>query len=184
MTTFGPIQEAPEQFGPDFTSTPDHPPADVPTPEKKSTRASRKNDEGIFGLGKNSPARSSVRQLNEDDRIKLVRIYERVAGFIRLVHPRLGNTMESQAEECADSWAALAAVNVKVRSKILAIVEGGELFDVLVAHSPLLIAVLPEEYVLRFMNQVTTAFGEFLHKPQPEEEETFEPQYVGGGAAR
>lgn len=175
--TAGPftVESAPD-FGPDFSNTAPEMPAETPEPEpvkvRKTTRASGKaaqDDGGLFGkLGKNSPARSSVRQLTEADQAALAKYYVRAGGMIRYAHPRLGNVMVECADECAESWIKLAAKNVKVRAKILAILEGGELLGVIMAHSPLLIAVLPEQFVASVMFRASDALSKLFNSSDDE----------------
>lgn len=163
------------EYGPDFLATPEVPLSEPADPSPQTTRAKNKaKDEpkGIFAnLGKNSPARSSVRKLTDDDRDKLIDRYDWLAGMVKFFHPRLAQAIDQNAEKCAQSWCDLAANNVKVRANILAFLEGGEIMGVVITHTPLLIAALPEKYVAMFMQNIMSAFGQFAHAPQPESED-------------
>lgn len=170
------VEDAPS-FGPDFTNTPDSPDeSPEPVSTKKTTRAAGKplkDSGGILGnLGKNSPARPSTRALTEADRDKLSRLYVKVGKGIRYVHPRLGNAMVENADDAADSWIALAAVNVKVRAKILGILEGGEIMGVAIAHAPIFLALLPENFIANILFRANGAFETlFRHHEQESDEE-------------
>ncbi len=178
MTQF--VTEPAPDFGPEFTATPLDPAMPAPEPAQ-TTRAKNKaageESKGIFGsLGKNSPARSNVRRLTDDDARKLAARYDWVAGMVKYVHPRLARSIDDNTEVCVQSWMNLAENNVKVRAKILAFIEGGEIMGVVIAHSPLLIAALPEKYVAMFMQGIMSGFGKFANEPEePEEDPAFYP---------
>lgn len=167
------------EYGPDFLATPETPLDESAAEQPQTTRAKNKaKDEpkGLFAnLGKNSPARSNVRKLTADDHAKLAGRYLWLAGVVKYVHPRLAQAIDGNAESCAQSWCDLAENNFKVRAKLLAFLEGGEIMGVIMAHTPLLIAALPEKYVAMFMHNIMSAFGQFAHAPQEEPEE-WDPQ--------
>lgn len=176
-----PVAEPVAEFGPDFTATPHDTAAPAPEPQQTTrvkNKAAGEQKAGIFSnLGKNSPARSSVRKLTEDDALKLADRYDWLAGTVKYFHPRLGKAIEANAEKCVISWMNLAEHNVKVRAKLLAFIEGGEIMGVVMAHVPILIAALPEKYVAMFMQGVMSAFGQFVQSPDDDSADVPSPEF-------
>lgn len=154
VTDSGPVD-----FGPDVSNTPTEPPKEAP---KRRSRARDKAESLLGDLGKNSPARSSVRKLSDDDRARLVSMYETVASLAQPIRPTLALAIHTSKEQCVDSWMNLADKNVKVRAKILAFLEGGEWTAVLIAHLPLFMAVIPERLLVKWMTGIGSMFGNLM----------------------
>lgn len=160
MTAAFEVRESSVDFGPDVSSTPTEPPKEAP---KRRTSRARDKAESLLGdLGKNSPARSSVRKLSDDDRARLVSMYETVATLAQPIRPALALAIHGSKEQCVDAWMNLAEKNVKVRAKILAFLEGGEWTAVLIAHLPLFMAVIPERLLVKWMTGIGSMFGNLM----------------------
>lgn len=99
-----------------------------------------------LGLGQNRKTRSGVRQLTKSDHEKIVGLYVTIGFGVVLVNQTAGQTIAEQAESCADAWVNLAKENDGVRRGLLFMIEGGAWGAVLVAHLPILFAVLPAEF--------------------------------------
>lgn len=145
-----------QDFGPDFTATPDAPPADsatsARTTRRRATKKQKPEDDSLLGkLGTNSPARSPIRQLTAEDRDIIASHYRKIARIAVYFRPQLGHALEMQSDECADGWMRWAAKNVKVRKQLLAVVEGSAVTEVMMAHLPILMAVVPEKFVEQFL---------------------------------
>lgn len=142
-------------FGPDYSDTPSEPPRAPGKSKARETAERVLND-----LGKNSPTRSGVRKLTNDDRDAIAGLYRQLSGPIGIVRPQLAVAMREGADECATAWCNLAEKNVKVRQKILAVLEGGEWGKLIFAHMPLIIAVLPEDLVRNWMLKAGSLFAQ------------------------
>lgn len=152
------VRESSVDFGPDVSSTPPEPPKAAP----RRTRAKDKAENLLGELGKNSPARSSVRKLTDDDRRRMIAMYETIGTMAQPFRPALATAIEMSKERCVDSWCNLADKNVKVRAKILAFLEGGEWTAVGMAHLPLFMAVIPERLLIKWMTGIGSMFGNLM----------------------
>lgn len=153
MTDPTPIPEMPElplqpsgAFGPDHSkSTPD----DVPFADKLPPKVNQKNPprstkSAFASLGQNKKARSGVRKLDEKDREKIASLYVFAAMPLQAFKPKVAAAMAQSADKCADAWMELAQENDTVRRTILMLIEGGVWGKVFIAHTPILIAALPD----------------------------------------
>jgi hypothetical protein len=128
----GPLLDAPI---PDHTRS-----ADAPTPPEEPRK--RKG----LGLGQNRKRASGVRQLTKSDHEKIEGIYITLGFGVMLVNQPAAQTIAEQATPCADAWVNLARENDGVRRALLFVIEGGAWGAVLVAHLPIVFALLPEEF--------------------------------------
>jgi len=178
------VRESPVDFGPDFSSTPSEPPKAAP---KRNSRVKDKAESLLGELGKNSPARSSVRKLTDDDRQRMLAMYDTIATMAQPFRPALATAITMSKERCVDSWCNLADKNVKVRAKILAFMEGGEWTAVFLAHLPLFMAVIPERLLIKWMTGIGSMFGNMMGMSQedgrPESTEDYYPNEYGPQAA-
>lgn len=179
------VRESAVDFGPDTASTPPEPPKAAP---RRSSRVKEKAESLLGELGKNSPARSSVRKLSEEDRSRMVGMYETIANMARPIRPALATAIDMSKERCVDSWCNLAEKNVKVRAKILAFLEGGEWTAVFLAHLPLFMAVIPERLLVKWMTGIGSMFGNMMGVSQEDSEpggstEDYYPNEYGPQAA-
>jgi hypothetical protein len=177
------VRESSVDFGPDVSSTPTEPPKEAP---KRTSRAKAKAESLLGDLGKNSPARSSVRKLNDDDRVRLLSMYDTIGALAQPIRPALALAIQTSKEQCVDAWMNLAEKNVKVRAKILAFLEGGEWTAVLIAHLPLFMAVIPERLLVKWMTGIGSMFGNLMGVSTAdgdENENDYPPDYSGYQAA-
>lgn len=181
MTAAFEVRDSAEGFGPDVSSTPDSPPK--PAAPKRSSAAKEKA-QGMFAeLGKNSPARSAVRKLTDDDRRRMIGVYDTIGNLARPIRPALSTAIEMSKERCVDSWCDLADKNVKVRAKILAFLEGGEWTAVLMAHLPLFMAVIPEQLLVKWMTGIGSMFGNLMGVSTVDNDEGDDSGVYNGQAA-
>lgn len=179
-------QDAPPlPFGPDFTQTPEKDPPKInqknPPRAASDTKRGGKSDSGKgrvpFGL--NKKVRSPVRKLTREapngetksDFERLVAWYQRIGKMAAPFHPKFANAMWDQAEDCADSWFDLAETNDTVRRYVLAMIEGGAWGKVIAAHTPIFLAVIPEETLNRFFLRGMGLFAANLNVEQDTGEE-------------
>lgn len=154
----------PQDFGPDFSQTPDK---DKTPPKINQKNPPRSAKDTFKPLGQNKKLRSPVRRLTREapngetksDFEMLVAWYHRLSTLSAMFHPKLSMALEAQAEDCADAWFDLAEKNDAVRRYILAMVEGGAWTKVIAAHTPILLAVIPEETLNRFFLKVMGTIG-------------------------
>lgn len=154
------LEARPGNFGPDSSRTED---------PKKPSVAAQKAKDALGSLGDNTKPRSGVRKLGEIERLWILRKYTNLAKMAMPFHPKFADALAGQAEECADGWMAVAEKNDKVRRQILAAIEGGAWGELLVSHGPILMALLPERFLNRLLDQSMELFGSFLHRTQGDE---------------
>lgn len=130
-------------FGPDPSLSKDVPPA----PKVNQKNPPRSGKSVFSSLGQNKKVRSGVRKLDEKDRDKIASLYTFGAMGLMPFKPQAAQAMALSADKCADAWMELAQENDSVRRVILALVEGGVWGKVFAAHTPILIALLPENLV-------------------------------------
>lgn len=130
VTEGGPLLDAPI---PDHTRSMDATPPEEP-----------KRRKGL-GLGANRKRASGVRQLTKSDHEKIEGLYITLGFAVMLVNQPAAQTIAEQATPCADAWTNLARENDGVRRALLFVIEGGAWGAVLVAHMPIVFALLPEE---------------------------------------
>jgi len=152
----------PANFGPDSSQTEE---------PKKTSAAAQKAKEALGSLGDNSRPRSGVRKLGELERTWILRKYLNFAKMAKPFHPNFADALAGQAEECADAWMGVAEKNDKVRRQILAAIEGGAWGELLVSHGPILMALLPERFLNRILEQSMELFGSFLNRTSGDEEQ-------------
>lgn len=147
-----------DDMGPDFSQTTNEIPIEPP-------KASVKNPPRRSPLGKlgdNKKLRSPVRKLSDEDTSRLATWYRSIGVALTAFRieslANLGEAMQVQADACAQAWTDLAANNDKVRRIILGLVEGGDWGRLAASHSPLLLAVLPEDLVRRLVLGVMGRF--------------------------
>lgn len=151
----------PGNFGPDASLTDENPNFDEP---KQPSRATEKAKAVLGSLGDNTKARSGVRKLGEAERTWILRKYTGLAKMAKPFHPKFAAALDAQSEECADAWMAVAEKNDKVRRQILAAIEGGAWGELVVSHGPIFIALLPERFLNRILDQSMSLFGSFLER--------------------
>lgn len=150
----------PGNFGPDASRTDEKPTFN----EKVPSPAAQKAKEALGSLGDNTKPRSGVRKLGESDREWIVRKYTTFAKMAHPFHPNFANALADQADECADAWMGVAEKNDKVRRQILAAIEGGAWGELIVAHGPIVIALLPERFLNKMLDRSMELFGSFLNR--------------------
>lgn len=178
--SFKAAADAPVDFGPDFSKTPQNEEKPQPKVRVGAKPAASKAKSPLGSLGQNKKMRSPVRKLtreapnNEElsDLERLVNWYVRLGKMLRPFHAKLGNAMLDQAEDCALAWFELADNNDTVRRYVLAFIEGGAWGKVIAAHTPLFMAVLPEEVLTRFFMK---GMGLFAQNMEPASEDEFVP---------
>jgi hypothetical protein len=121
---------------------PDHTRSQSPEGPTEPPKAPRKG----FSLGTNKRRGSGVRALTAKDRDKIVGLYVTVGFGVMMFRPPTAQVIATQAEPCADAWMELARENDGVRRALLFMIEGGAWGAVVVAHMPIVFAVLPEEF--------------------------------------
>lgn len=166
MSTPLDLQARPGNFGPDPSKTDEKPNFD-----REPSAAAKKAKDVLGSLGENTKPRSGVRQLGAGDRAWIQGKYLTIARFTKSIHPNFAEAVELQSEMCADAWMNLAAKNDKVRRQILAAIEGGAWGELFLAHSPIFMALLPEKYLMKLLDQSMELFGSFLHRSTGEDSE-------------
>lgn len=157
MTDPTPVPEMPDlplqpstAFGPDHTqSTEDIVRERLAAEGKLPPKVNQKNPpragKSVFNtLGQNKKPRSGVRKLDEKDRDKIASLYVFAAMPLQAFKPKVAAAMASGADKCADAWMELASENDTVRRTILMLIEGGVWGKVFIAHTPILLAALPD----------------------------------------
>lgn len=137
-----------EPWGPDHTKT---------AGDEKEKSSSRKPKNPFGKLGQNKQRASGVRQLVKADREKIVSLYQYFAFGLMPFKPATAEAIADSAETCADAWFELAHDNDAVRKMILALVEGGAWGKVMIAHTPILLSLVPENHPLslfKHMNNI------------------------------
>lgn len=167
MSTPLDLTARPGNFGPDSSQTDEHPSFEEP----KQSRAAEKAKAALGSLGDNTKPRSGVRKLGDAERMWIHRKYTGLAKMAKPFHYNFATALEAQADECADAWMAVAEKNDKVRRQILAAIEGGAWGDLLISHGPILIALLPERFLNRMLDQSMDLFGSFLNRTSGDEEQ-------------
>lgn len=150
------FRESTADFGPEL------PTSDTPTPEppKVNQKTPPKSTSKVFGnLGQNVKARGAARKLTDSDHERIVSLYKQLAGIAKLFHPRLATALDMSAVDCTDAWFRLAEKNDSVRARICAFVEGGDWGKVVLAHVPILMAVIPEQALANLMMRGMNLFG-------------------------
>lgn len=128
-----------EAFGPDHTSAP------VTEPPKVNQKNPPRSTTSVFGkLGTNKKPRSGVRALTNDDKEKIATLYTFGAMGLMPFKPKAAQAMAGSADKCAEAWFDMARENDRVRRVLLMLIEGGAWGKVFAAHTPILIALLPE----------------------------------------
>lgn len=86
----------------------------------------------------------------------LTGLYEMVGGFIILADPDCGTAVINSAEDCAKSLDDLAKTNPKVRKVLMRMVESGAVTKVIIAHLPILLAVMAHHFpnALKYVAQI------------------------------
>lgn len=112
-------------------------------PPKASTP---KSGRSVFTtLGQNKKPRSGIRKLTAEDRDKIASLYTFGAMGLMPFKANAAQAMALSADKCADAWMELAEQNDGVRRVLLMLVEGGVWGKVFAAHTPILLALLPEK---------------------------------------
>lgn len=134
-----------EPSGMDFGPTPDVDAATDFTDAPKKPRGRppkngpRPAGQKRWGLGTNkSETRTSVPNLTNADREKIVALYQMAGTAIEPFKPQIGQILKDISTEAADAWAELARENATVRRWLRALMEGGAWSKLAVAHSPLI----------------------------------------------
>lgn len=137
---FTPLDPVPSAaFGPDHTSAP------VVDPPKVNQKNPPRSTSSVFGkLGNNKKPRSGVRALTLEDKEKIATLYTFGAMGLMPFKQKAAQAMAASAEKCADAWYEMARENDRVRRVILMLIEGGAWGKVLVAHTPIFLALLPD----------------------------------------
>lgn len=164
MSTPVDLTARPGNFGPDASKT-----DEKPDFGEKESPAAKKARDALGSLGNNTRPRSGVRQLGASDHAWIQGKYLTVSRVARPFHPNFADAMEQQSEMCADAWMNIAAKNDKVRKQILAAIEGGAWGELILAHSPIFMALLPERFLNRLLDQSMELFGSFLNRTSGEE---------------
>lgn len=136
-------------FGPDHTVKVDtaDPVADAiknRVPKINQANPPRSTKSVFSSLGQNKKPRSGVRALTEKDKDKIASLYTFGAMGLMPFRPKAAQAMAQCAEKCADAWYELAKENDGVRRALLWLMEGGAWGGVVFAHTPILLALLPE----------------------------------------
>lgn len=146
-------------FGPDPSLTNELPKAEKPAGKP-----------ALGNLGLNAKPRSGIRKLTADDCDYIANAYVMLANMARTFHPRFAEALEEQSGFCANAWMELAEKNDTVRRNILAFIEGGGWGKVFIAHTPILMAVLPEKTLERMLERSMDMFGSFMNRASDERE--------------
>lgn len=165
MSTPLDLTARPANFGPDSSQTEEAPKFEtsVPSPAAQKAKAA------LGSLGENTKPRSGVRQLNQNDHAWIQGKYLTISRAAKPFHPNFAAAMAEQSEICADAWMNVAAKNDKVRRQILAAIEGGAWGELILSHSPIFMALLPEKWLNRLLDQSMELFGSFLNRADDEE---------------
>lgn len=144
-------------FGPDHTVAPDVSEKDAAwekltaegkVPPKVNQKNPPRAGNSVFkNLGNNKKVRSGVRKLDEKDREKIASLYVFAAMPLQAFKPKVAAAMAAGADKCADAWMELAQENDTVRRTILMLIEGGVWGKVFIAHTPILLAALPNDFM-------------------------------------
>lgn len=88
----------------------------------------------------------------------LTSFYETIGGFVILADPDCGSAIVNGAENCAKSLDELARTNPRIRRVLMRMVESGALTKVVVAHLPIILAVLAHHFpkALVYVTQILT----------------------------
>jgi hypothetical protein len=149
-----PLQPS-HSFGPDHTAAPstedlvrEKLAENGKLPPKQNQKTPPRGAQSVFkNLGQNKKPRSGVRKLDEKDREKIASLYVFAAMPLQAFKPKVAAAMAASADKCADAWMELAQENDTVRRTILMLIEGGVWGKVFIAHTPILLAALPSNFM-------------------------------------
>jgi hypothetical protein len=142
-----PFPEPSNAFGPDYTKTSEEIAQDFigKRPPKVNQKNPPRPANSVFGkLGQNKKPRSGIRALVEADKEKIASLYTFGAMGLMPFKPKAAQAMAISAEKCAEAWYELARENDGVRRALLMLIEGGVWGKVFAAHTPIILALLPE----------------------------------------
>lgn len=126
----------------------------IPSTDQSISDASDKAKEKVGGtfrkLGQNRQARSGVRPLLKADREAIEQLYIYSAMAVMQFRPLTAQAMAENSGRCADAWVELASKNDNVRRAILALIEGGAWSGIFLAHTPILLTMIPDNIAARF----------------------------------
>lgn len=137
------------------------------TPDHKQSRTVPPGVTKVFSkLGNNKKARGGPRPLKPTDLVKLEDYYQMMAFAVNPFKPQVADaimaevnipseieggegTVTTRAHMCAESWYDLAQENDSVRRMLLGLIETGAWSKVLMANMPILLAALPDDFLMR-----------------------------------
>jgi hypothetical protein len=144
-----PVQPS-NAFGPDHSKTTEEIAQEFlnKKPPKVNQKTPPKPGASVFkSLGQNKKPRSGVRALTVKDKEKIASLYTFGAMGLMPFKQNAAMAMARSADACAEAWYEMAQENDGVRRALLMLIEGGAWGKVFAAHTPILIALLPERFM-------------------------------------
>lgn len=131
----------PPEYGPDPSASQKF--AENPRVEEQSQK--RKANKGLFqNLGNNKKRGTGPRALVKKDVEKIAGLYQGAGMMVIPFRPDAGKLMVENADHCADCWREVCETNDSARRFILGMIEGGTWGKLIMAHLPIVIALLPD----------------------------------------
>jgi hypothetical protein len=142
-----PVPQPSSAFGPDHTKSTEEIAQEFldRKPPKVNQKNPPKSGASVFKtLGQNKKPRSGVRALTVKDKEKIATLYTFGAMGLMPFKQKAAQAMAQSADACAEAWYEMAQENDGVRRVLLMLIEGGAWGKVFAAHTPILIALLPD----------------------------------------
>lgn len=77
------------------------------------------------------------------------RLYKRAGRIVRAMDRDIGTAIMEAADDCGEAWDELARTNPRVRGVLMKMIAGGAWTSVLMAHLPILLAIMMKENIRR-----------------------------------
>lgn len=142
-----PIPQPSQAFGPDHTLSTEEIAQEAINrriPKVNQNKPPKPASSAFGKLGQNKKPRSGVRALTVQDKDKIASLYTFGAMGLMPFKPKAAQAMAMSAEKCAEAWYEMARENDGVRRVLLMLIEGGAWGKVFAAHTPIILALLPE----------------------------------------
>lgn len=77
--------------------------------------------------------------------VGMTKLYRRTGRIVKAMDKDIGIAIIESAEDCGEAWDELARTNPRVRKFLLKLVSGGAWGSVIMAHAPILLAVIMKD---------------------------------------
>lgn len=128
-----------------------------PRPDQPITRT---QDEAPDGKRKGKKQTPTPRYVKGVIAVGMTKLYKRTGRIVKAMDKDIGIAIIECAEDCGEAWDELARTNPRVRKFLLKLVSGGAWGSVIMAHAPILLAVIMKDGIkkhipfMRLLNSV------------------------------